>query len=253
VDMALPGNKIPRVFINTGIEYVDIVKFVKSLVAADPRYVIIGPAKPISQVLEKYGYPFKSKEHSLKIGEWQNGSRSPSIFKYVNGCSAFTCPSCLRFQAEKKYPLHLSNQCCYELKKRPAHKWATENKKTISILGLRQAEGGERQNHKGCAVFDKGGSLVKFKPLNPVSDEWETEFIRRNGIRLCGLYYPPYNFKRTGCKGCPFSLDLQEQLSVMDKYLPAERKQCEIIWKKVYDEYRRIGYRLDKNEQLKLF
>ena len=24
LDMALPGNKIPRVFINTGIEYVDI-------------------------------------------------------------------------------------------------------------------------------------------------------------------------------------------------------------------------------------
>ena len=29
LDMALPDNRIPRVFINTGIEYVDIVKFVK--------------------------------------------------------------------------------------------------------------------------------------------------------------------------------------------------------------------------------
>ena len=29
VDEALPGNKIPRVYINTGIEYKDIVKFVK--------------------------------------------------------------------------------------------------------------------------------------------------------------------------------------------------------------------------------
>lgn len=31
VDMALPDNKIPRVFINTGIEYNDIVNFVKEL------------------------------------------------------------------------------------------------------------------------------------------------------------------------------------------------------------------------------
>lgn len=31
IDMALPNNKIPRVFINTGIEYTAIVEFVKEL------------------------------------------------------------------------------------------------------------------------------------------------------------------------------------------------------------------------------
>lgn len=93
----------------------------------------------------------------------------------------------------------------------------------------------------------------RFHPLLVVSDEWEEWLIEREWIRLCDLYYPPFNFKRTGCKGCPFSLDLQEQLTIMEKYLPAERKQCEIIWGKVYDEYRRIGYRLNKAEQLKLF
>lgn len=39
----------------------------------------------------------------------------------------------------------------------------------------------------------------------------------------------------------------------MEKYLPNERKQCEIIWKPIYEEYRRIGYRLEKYEQIKLF
>jgi hypothetical protein len=34
----------------------------------------------------------------------------------------------------------------------------------------------------------------------------------------------------------------------MEKYFPSERKQCEVIWKPVYDEYRRIGYRLRKKE-----
>ena len=75
----------------------------------------------------------------------------------------------------------------------------------------------------------------------------------RERIEICDLYKPPFNFKRTGCKGCPFSLDLQEQLSIMELYMPNERKQCELIWDKVYDEYRRIGYRLKKNEQGKLF
>lgn len=34
----------------------------------------------------------------------------------------------------------------------------------------------------------------------------------------------------------------------MKKYLPDEYKQCEMLWKPVYDEYRRIGYRLKKKE-----
>lgn len=35
----------------------------------------------------------------------------------------------------------------------------------------------------------------------------------------------------------------------MEKLLPNERKACEIIWKPVYDEYRRIGYRLNKGNR----
>ena len=61
------------------------------------------------------------------------------------------------------------------------------------------------------------------------------------------------DFKRTGCKSCPFSLDLQEQLEIMERYMPGERKQCEIIWNPIYKEYRRLGYRLNKIEKVKLF
>ncbi|RHT96951.1 hypothetical protein [[Eubacterium] hominis] len=78
-------------------------------------------------------------------------------------------------------------------------------------------------------------------------------YIKQRDIELCKLYYPPFNFKRTGCKGCPFALDLKQQLDVMKKYLNAEYKQCEYIWNPVYTEYRKLNYRLDKNEQEKLF
>ena len=40
LDEALPGNKIPRVFINTGIEYKLILKFVRELQKKDPRIII---------------------------------------------------------------------------------------------------------------------------------------------------------------------------------------------------------------------
>lgn len=64
VDMALPNNKIPRVYSNTGIEYNSIVEFVKELAKTDDRFVIIKPSVNIKKTLETYGYPFKSKLHS---------------------------------------------------------------------------------------------------------------------------------------------------------------------------------------------
>ena len=64
LDMALPGNTIPRVFMNTGIEYIDIFKFVKSLAEKDKRIKIIQPGVNIKKMLKEKGYPFKSKMYS---------------------------------------------------------------------------------------------------------------------------------------------------------------------------------------------
>ena len=72
-------------------------------------------------------------------------------------------------------------------------------------------------------------------------------------IALCPLYCQPYNFKRTGCVGCPFALHLQDELETLERLLPNQRRQAEYIWKPVYDEYRRLGYRLKKVEKIKLF
>lgn len=257
LDIALPNNKIPRVFINTGIEYIDIYKFVKELASKDSRFVIIQPTKPIKEILEKYGYPFKSKEHSLRIDQFNRGMNSNYIKKYISGydkngkpCS-FVCPEILKYQFEERGKYNYSSQCCNKLKKEPAHKWQKENHKSIVITGMRAEEGGNRKR-LGCIITSKG-KVVKFHPLIKVDDEWENEFVKRNNIQLCKLYYPPYNFIRTGCKFCPYSLELAKQLEVGHRLLPNETKQAEILWKYVYDEYRRLGYRLKKVEQIKLF
>ena len=254
LDIAIPNNKIPRVFSNTGIEYNAITEFVKELCKQDDRFEIITPKQNIKEMLERVGYPFKSKEHSLKVGQYQKGSRCKSVMRYKNGWfkgSKFQCPYMLLYQYDDEFKLKLSDRCCYELKKKPFKEYEKVNNKSIAITGMMKDEGGQR-NTLNCIVT-KNDKAVKFHPLAKVTKDWEKWFIRTYNIKLCELYYEPYNFKRTGCKGCPFSLSLSQQLETMEKYLPNERKQCEIIWKPVYDEYRRIGYRLKKNENIKLF
>ena len=64
VDMAVPDNRIPRVYANTGVELNMIYNFVVEKQKNDNRIVIIKPTTPIIKMLNEYGYPFKSKTHS---------------------------------------------------------------------------------------------------------------------------------------------------------------------------------------------
>lgn len=153
----------------------------------------------------------------------------------------------LEYQFHEEMSFRISPNCCDRLKKDPLHKWSKENNKSYAIIGIMPDEGGQRITAQ-CLAF-KNDKLFAFQPLVPVTKEWEEWFIKEYDIEICDIYKPPYNFHRTGCKGCPFALELQKELDILEKFFPAERKQCEFIWKPVYDEYRRLGYRLRKEGQ----
>lgn len=265
IDLALPNNKIPRVFINTGIEYSHIVKFVKDLAEKDDRFVILNSCVNIKEMLETYGYPFKSKQHSHNLAIYQRNRDKQeynlSLKRYlgiIESNTLFRCPKSLMYQFTNLFELKCSDECCNKLKKQPIKNWQIKNNKTIALTGMRKSEGGQRASIN-CIIADKENKLIKFHPLLVINDDFENWFIINQNIKLCDLYYPPFNFERTGCKGCPFSLNLQKQLDTMKKLLPNEYNQCELIWKPVYDEYRRLGYRLkkiineEKWEQMNIF
>lgn len=252
VDLALPENKIPRVYANTGIEYSLILDFVKKVKKKPHQWelIIIKPQIPIKQMLERDGYPFKSKKHAKKVGTYQRHGMTKTAMNYLNpseDCSTFACPKLLRYQFTPEFKLKVDYKCCVNLKEKPLNDWSKANSKPYAMIGVMKAEGGIRAKGK-CLAFS-GNKLKAFQPLIPVSKEWEEWFINAYGVEICDIYKPPYNFYRTGCKGCPFALELQKELDTLEKFFPAERKQCEFIWKPVYEEYRRLGYRLRKPEE----
>ena len=255
IDEALPDNQIPRVYFNTGIEFQMIVDYVKAFVEKDKRFEIIKPRTPIKKMLEEEGYPFKSKEHSQRVHEYQNNYRhSNTTYNYMmcEGSYAhrpkYACPISLRVQFFEDYPLKISKSCCDRLKKDISKKYMQDHNISWSITGMTRAEGGARTRIE-CVNYEKG--VGKFHPLAPISKEWIDWYIERKKIHLCQLYYPPFNFERTGCKGCPYNIKLQEELDILREYLPNEAKQCEYIWQPVYEEYRRLGYRLRQPDRYK--
>lgn len=249
VDIAIPGNVIPRVFADTGIELKMIKNFVLKMQKVDNRIVMIESSVPIRKSLERDGYPFKSKHHAHYLERFNRIGMCDSIKHYlgenVKGAvwgKRSTCPKKLKQQFDSNYKLKISDKCCVNLKEKPLDKWAQEHGKPYTILGVMRSEGGRRER-ASCLSF-RGGKLKAFQPMAPLTEEWEAWFIEKFDIKICDIYKPPYNFKRTGCKGCPFALKLQSELDTLEKFFPAERRQCEAIWKPVYEEYRRLGYRL---------
>lgn len=153
LDMALPGNKIPRVYANTGIELNMIRDFVFNMQKTDKRVVVIKPSTPIKQMLEEEGYPFKSKHHSEMLKIYQRNPNAKSLIKYKNREYNFNsnkCPKCLQYQFEPTFNLKVSDECCDKLKKIPLSKWQKENNKPFGIVGIMPTEGGAKRK---CSVF----------------------------------------------------------------------------------------------------
>ena len=251
VDKAIPGNRIPRVYADTGIEMKAVRDFVFKLKETDDRIEVIKPSVNIKKMLERDGYPFKSKEHSMYVGIFQNSGRTKTIERYLNPAEerkTFGCPASLRYQFTEDFKLKCSKKCCFNMKEKPMADYAKANDRPNAMIGILGDEKGERNNAK-CMVEMPYG--MHFQPLTAVDKEWEEYFIEKEQIKLCELYYPPYNFERTGCKGCPYNIHLQKSLDILAQFFPSERKQCEYIWGPVYEEYRRIGYRLKRSGQMK--
>ncbi len=127
IDMALPDNNIPRVYADTGIELNMIRNFVYKLAEDDWRIEIIKPSQNIRDILEFYGYPFKSKHHSRYVDIFRRKGVTKSIKQYTTPFGvgketygAYNCPKKLMYQFESNYNgIKISDKCCEKLKEKP--------------------------------------------------------------------------------------------------------------------------------------
>ncbi len=245
VDMAIPNNKIPRVYANTGIELNMVRDFVFDIAKTDKRFQIIVPSTPIKPMLERDGYPFKSKNHARILNRYQEKGMMDSVKSYLGGGKwgkKLQCPKSLQYQFTPQFNLKVSDKCCFNLKEKPLDNWAKEHGKKYAMIGVMRDEHGRREQAV-CLAF-KGNQLKYFQPMVPLTKEWEEWFIKEYNIEICAIYKPPYNFSRSGCKACPMSIHIDEELEALRTHFPEEYRQALLIFGPVYDEYKRIGYRL---------
>lgn len=148
--------KIEAVFVNTGLEYPEIVDFVKQ----HENVTMLMPKKNFRQVLTEYGYPVIGKEVSQAIAEARHKKDGVWMEK-LSGMMRGEPIRCDKYDFSKwkwilNAPFKVSQKCCYVMKKNPANSYSKEMKKQ-RITGQMADESRLRMSQwmkKGCNSFE---------------------------------------------------------------------------------------------------
>lgn len=237
-----PPWELNLVFVNTGLEYPEIQKFVNEytewLRREFPRVTVnlhrLRPKMNIRQVVTKYGYSIVSKE----VAEYVSDARrnpSGSRMKRLRGEAVRkdgqpSVYNCEKWEYLLYAPFVISAKCCAIMKKSPlkTYEHKTEQQATTATMA---EESRLRMTHwlkSGCNAFE--GKRPMGKPMSFWTEQDVLRFIVERGLPYASVYgdivasdgendYPSTliekplhctGCQRTGCMFCAFGAHLEK-------------------------------------------
>lgn len=210
---------ILSVFCSTGMEYPEIIKFVRGLKDKGDNIEIIHPKLTPKEVFLQYGFPLISKETAEKIHRIRFNPNSKAAAHWLSS-GYFSLPKCWRFLIDTQF--ETSHMCCHKLKKEPfiAFEKRTNRK---PILGIMAAESrlrrGQYIKNGGCNVF---GSRPSSRPLSIWTETDIWEYINTHKLPIAEIYNK--GLDRTGCMLCGFGAQLMDDTRF--EILKREHPKC---------------------------
>lgn len=186
-------------FVNTGLEYPEIQRFVKEY-AERLRKVyeievvldIVRPELRFDEVIKKYGYPVVSKavSHIHKAAKRNKNSYS---YQLMVGTAKDKQGRKSLFNVEKwKFlldaPFDILDKCCDVMKKRPAKQYEKRTGRK-PILGTMASESRLRLTQwmkHGCNGFDKNNPSSQ--PLSFWTEQDILHYIKKYDLPYCSVY-----------------------------------------------------------------
>ncbi len=214
---------VPAVFINTGLEYPEIVQFVRKT----ENVIWLRPKMSFKEVLKKYGYPVVSKENAQKLYEIKNTKsdklRNIRLFGGKKGNGKL--PEKWRFLTDSDFKI--SDKCCSVMKKRPAFAYEKISGKK-PFIGTMASDSSLRKISYlkiGCNSFETKRPVSAPLSFWLESDIWNYLHVKK--IPYSTIY--DLGFERTGCMFCMFGVHLdkgENRFQRMKKTHPKQYDYC---------------------------
>lgn len=209
--------EIEAVFVNTGLEYPEIQKFVKSF----DNIKILHPKMRFDEVIKKYGYPLISKEVSECVSQGRialTSNKYPYRLQKLMGTAVDKQGRKSLYNKEKYKPLlftdfNISHMCCNVMKKKPVHEYGKLSHK-VPITAQMTDESRLRKQQwlkNGCNGFNMKSPISN--PMSFWTEQDVLHYIYENQIEIAPVYgkvifengkYFTTGCKRTGCIFCMF-------------------------------------------------
>ena len=231
---------VEAVFSNTGLEFPEIVQFVKTF----ENVTIIKPEKTFKQVIEEKGYPIVSKSVSncvrLARKNIEDGKDTLRV-RQIRGLEKGSKFNKKKWEFLLDAPFKISDECCNVLKKKPMKEYEKRTGK-VPFIATMADEGGVRREaylKTGCNAFNSG----KSQPMGFWAEQDVLQYIFENKLKICSVYgdiveksdmlgnkhYRTTGEKRTGCIYCMFGAHLEKEPNRFQrlKYThPKQYKYC---------------------------
>lgn len=213
---------VPGVFINTGLEYPEIVRFVKDT-AVLHNIEILRPKIPFQKVVEKYGYPAISKQQAGYIHEVRHAkSINANLITRLTGVHHSGGQKKWNKISNKWIPFcfpnmpRVSDKCCKVMKKDPQDRYAKESGRQ-PFVGVMTGESNRRELtylQYGCNAFDT--KRPRSWPLSFWTEDDIWNYIKSKNLPYSKIYDMGYT--RTGCMFCMFGVHLEHRAQGYNRF-----------------------------------
>ena len=187
---------VEAVFVNTGLEYPEMQKFVKTF----DNVTILRPNMRFDAVIKTYGYPIIGKEIAQAIYEVRKQARKNKID--VQQTKRYRRDFCPESEKNKKYPafskekhklllyttFEISHKCCNVMKKSPAKEYEKKTGRK-PILATMASESRLRETkwlQKGCNAFDD--ERPRSAPMSFWTEQDVLQYIKQYNIPIASVY-----------------------------------------------------------------
>ena len=204
------GYEMWLAFVNTGLEYPEIQKFVKWYAEhLQDKYEIVvhlevlRPKMRFDEVIKKYGYPLISKSVSNCVAGAKKGQQSR--INLLNGLDCDGSDRKSKFSQLKYRPLldvdfEVSDMCCDVMKKSPSYIYQRKTGK-MPILATMAQESMLREKNwikNGCNAFE--AKHPQSAPMSFWTEQDVLQYIKQYEVPIANVYGDVVEEDNDGCE-----------------------------------------------------
>lgn len=190
-------DNVPALFVNTGLEYPEIQRFVKDVKVGrwdcfNSDVEIARPEMRFDEVIKKYGYPVVSKEVAKNVYYARRSGETNIHYKKLFGLLTYNGEKSQYCSDNWKHlydaDFNISQRCCDVMKKKPAKSYEkTTGRKPI--IATMASEGRQRYTawvRVGCNSFE--AKRERSAPLSFWTEQDILHYIKEYNVPYCSVY-----------------------------------------------------------------